>query len=138
VDQIRAEAAGKDNWKAYHARLMLKLLDEGREVPRKYRCPLAAWQFGRDLTLVGFSGEMVAGYVPLVEKALGPRGLWIAAYCNEQFGYVPTKGVIEEGGYETRGLEDGKVGQFAAEVEDVLIEETTKLVTALRRSVATP
>jgi neutral ceramidase len=104
-------------------------------VPTHYNCPLAVWQFGDDLTLVGFSGEVVAGYVPLVEDAIGPLGLWVAAYCNVMYGYVPTVRVIEEGGYETRGLEDGDVGQFAPEVETKLLDHVRALAARAREKV---
>ena len=49
-------------------------------------------------------------YVPLLEKALGPNQLWIAAYCNDVFGYLPSAHVLAEGGYETRGLYAGGIG----------------------------
>jgi hypothetical protein len=70
--------------------------------------PLTVWQFGRDLTLVGLSGEVVVDYVTLLEKALGPNQLWIAGYCNDVFGYLPSARVLAEGGYETRGLYWGR------------------------------
>ena len=120
VEAMRAEAEGDDSWHAYHARKMLEIVERGEDVPTRFNCPLALWQFGDDLTLVAFSGEVVAGYVPLVQKSLGRLGLWVAAYCNLMYGYVPTVEVIEEGGYETRGLEIG-VGQFTPEVESILL-----------------
>ncbi len=138
VEAMAAEAAGEDRWKAYHARLMLKLVEAGRPVPDRYTCPLAVWQFSDDLTLIGFSGEVVAGYVPLVEKAIGPLGLWVAAYCNVLYGYVPTVQVLEEGGYESCGLEDGEVGQFAPEAEAVLLSRTVHLVQLGARGRAAP
>lgn len=134
LQAARDESIGTDTWKVYHAKRMLELAVSGWEMPQVYRCPLAVWQFGTDLTLVGLSGEIVAGYVPLIEEQLGPQGLWMAAYCNEQFGYVPTARVIQEGGYETRGLEDGKVGQFAPEVERVLVSNTVRLAERARRA----
>jgi hypothetical protein len=45
--------------------------------------------------------------------------LWVAGYCNEVTGYIPSKRILREGGYETRGLyfDDG---WFAPGVEDTL------------------
>ena len=106
---------------------MLRLLDEGKELPRSYRCPLSVWQFGEDLTLVSLSGEVVADYVPLIQDALGPLNLWIAAYCNDVFGYVPTAKTLQEGGYETRGMIYGAVGLFAPETQDVLVGKVREL-----------
>lgn len=131
AEAMKAEAQSNDTWRAYHARKMLNLIQQGREVPTRFNCPLALWQFGDDLTLVAFSGEVVAGYVPLVEKAIGPLGLWISAYCNVMYGYVPTVQVIEEGGYETRGLEIG-VGQFTSDTEAILLDHVRKLAASAR------
>ena len=86
---------------------MLAMLDRGEKLPTHYTCPLAVWQFGKDLTLVGLSGEVVVDYVTALERALGPNQLWIAGYCNDVFGYLPSARVLGEGGYETRGLYSG-------------------------------
>jgi hypothetical protein len=109
------------------ARQMLARLDRGEPLADHYRCPLAVWQFGHDLTLVGLSGEVVVDYVPLLEKALGPNKLWIAAYCNDVYGYLPSARVLQEGGYETRGLYSGGLGFFAPQAQDVLVQAVREL-----------
>ena len=83
----QAAAKGVQSWVA---KQMLATLDRGDKLPMQYTCPLTVWQFGNDLTLVGLSGEVVVDYVPLLEKALGPNRLWIAAYCNDVYGYLPS------------------------------------------------
>ncbi|MCA9174541.1 MAG: hypothetical protein KDB14_08645 [Planctomycetales bacterium] len=40
---------------------------------------------------------------------------------------MPSTKVIEEGGYETRGLYAGGVGFFSAKAEEVVVEAVTKL-----------
>src|SRR6185295_6927427 len=100
---------------------LLARLDKGEKIPTHYSCPFTVWQFGKDLTLVGLSGEVVVDYVPLLEKALGPNQLWIAAYCNDVFGYLPSARVLQEGGYETRGLYSGGAGFFAPAAEDLVV-----------------
>ncbi|MCI0683327.1 MAG: neutral/alkaline non-lysosomal ceramidase N-terminal domain-containing protein, partial [Gemmataceae bacterium] len=87
-------AADKRNAKNYAAKQMLAVLDRGDKLPGHYPCPLAVWQFGNDLTLVGLSGEVVVDYMTMLEKALGPNQLWIAAYCNDVFGYLPSARVL--------------------------------------------
>lgn len=104
------------------ARQMLALLDRGERLPTHYPAPVAVWQFGKDLTLVGLPGEVVVDYVALLERALGPEKLWIAAYCNDKFGYLPSARVVREGGYEAPGLSVGYGGPgfFAPEAEQAL------------------
>jgi len=105
------------------AQQMLDMVDRGEHLARSYSAPIAVWQFGADLTLVCLPDEVVAGYVPDLEDAIGPMRLWIAAYCNEVAGYVPTRRILQQGGYETRGLYAG-AGWFAPEVEQVLVSTT--------------
>lgn len=89
-------------------------------------------QFGSDLTLVALSGEVVVDYVAQLERAVGPRNLWIAAYCNDVFGYLPSSRVLREGGYETRGVIYGGVGLFRPEAEELVVSRVKKLVERLR------
>src|SRR5206468_11650323 len=119
--------AGKGGIQAWNARRMLEALDRGEKLPTRYNCPVAVWQFGGDLTLVGLSGEVVVDYVGLLEKALGPNRLWVAAYCNDVFGYLPSARVLQEGGYETRGLYSGGIGLFDPKAQDVLVPKAREL-----------
>ncbi len=109
------------------ARQMLAVLARGESLPDRYRAPLSVWQFGEDLTMVGLSGEVVVDYVPVLERALGPLRLWLAAYCHDVYGYLPSKRVLAEGGYECRGLYAGGIGYFAPSAEDALVAKVCEL-----------
>ncbi len=109
------------------------MLDRGQQPPTSYPCPLTVWQFGRDLTLVGLSGEVVVDYVQALEKAIGPNQLWVTAYCNDVFGYLPSARVAGEGGYETRGLYSGGAGFFDLRAERVVVDAVRKLAHAVGR-----
>jgi hypothetical protein len=114
------------SWQTGNARVMLAKLDKGEKLETVYDCPVAVWQFGTDLTLVGLSGEVVVDYVPLVEQAIGPLQLWIAAYCNDVFGYLPSARVLREGGYECRGLYTTQ-GFFAPGAQETLVAKVREL-----------
>jgi hypothetical protein len=126
-EELQKLAADKKNAKSLGVPPMLAALDRGEKLPTYYTCPLTVWQFGGDLTLVGLAGEVVVDYVPLLEKALGPNQLWIAAYCNDVFGYFPSARVLGEGGYETRGLYSGGAGFFDPKAEEVLVRKVREL-----------
>ena len=70
----------------------------------------------------------------LIEHSIGPLNLWPAAYCNDQFGYLPSKRVMAEGGYENRGLANG-TGSFAPEAEDVVIAKVRELAAKAGRPI---
>ena len=119
-------------WHMRNARGMLEVLERNEPLPKHYRAPIALWQFGEDLTLVGLPGEAVADYVPMLQKALGPGRLWITAYCNESFGYLPTAKILEEGGHESMCL-TLEIGFFSPDVQDVVIATVQQLATGLKK-----
>ncbi len=110
----------------------MKLFDAGKQPRETYTAPLALWQFGDDLTLLAFSGETVVDYARFAEKRLGPLRLWIAGYSNDLFGYLPSARVLEEGGYETRGLYVD-YGLFAPTAQDVVMDAVADMAKAAGR-----
>ncbi|HJN12241.1 MAG: neutral/alkaline non-lysosomal ceramidase N-terminal domain-containing protein [Pirellulaceae bacterium] len=123
---------GRGGWRSFVAAGMLEALQRDGKLADSYSAPIALWQFGEDLTLVGLSGEVVVDYVTLLEDALGPRRLWIAAYCNDVYGYLPSARVLELGGYETRGLYYGGFGLFSPQAQDVLVEQVKQMAETAR------
>ncbi len=128
-EQLEKQAATKSGALTWVAQQMLERLKRGEKLPAEYTCPLAVWQFGGDLTLVALSGEVV------LEDALGPNRLWIAAYSHDVYGYLPSPRVLKEGGYETRGLYSGGIGLFAPAAQDVLVSKVVELARQAGRKV---
>lgn len=129
IEKLRDE--GIDYYEHF-AKGALAILDRGERLPDVYRAPFAMWQFGEDLTVVAMCGEVVVDYVPLIEQAIGPLRLWIAGYCNDVFGYLPSVKVLAEGGYETRGLYTG-IGLFAEDVQKQTIQAVERLARQVNR-----
>jgi hypothetical protein len=121
--------------RASKARRMLEVLDRGDKIPMQYSCPFAVWQFGQDLTLVGLPGEVVTDYVPMLEKTIGPNRLWLAAYCNDVFGYLPSARVLEEGGYEA--MSSGRPNLFSPKAQDAVVAKVRELAQKVGRELPT-
>ena len=117
IEEMQREAP---SYRRFFTQGALAKLDGGQSLLSSYKAPFALWQFGSDLTLVAFSGETVVDYVRLTEQALGALGLWVSGYNNDVFGYLPTTRILQEGGYETRGLYV-EYGLFPPGVEDVVM-----------------
>ncbi|MEX2173789.1 MAG: neutral/alkaline non-lysosomal ceramidase N-terminal domain-containing protein [Pirellulaceae bacterium] len=122
--------AATDNRFAAAAQKILASLDKGEQPADHYAGPVAVWQFGDDLTLVALSGEVVVDYVALLEKALGPNRLWLSAYANDVYGYLPSARLIAEGGYETRGV--GGIN-FSPRAEAALVGKVRELADKVGR-----
>jgi Neutral/alkaline non-lysosomal ceramidase, N-terminal len=120
-------AKGSPSWQSWMATAMLQALDKGQKLPTHYRAPIAVWQFGSDLTLIGLSGEAVVDYAQLIGHAIGSTQLWLSAYNNDVFGYLPSARVLEEGGYETRGVVHGGPGFFSAASQDAVVAKVKEL-----------
>jgi hypothetical protein len=65
-----------------------------------------------------------------LKKELGAEKLWVAAYCNDVFAYIPSLRVLEEGGYEGGGamVYYGQPGPFAPAIEETIIGKVHDLV----------
>lgn len=135
-EELEKQAAGRSGTSPWIAQQMLARLDRGEKLPTQYDCPLAVWQLGEDLTLVALSGEVVVDYVRHLEDALGQGRLWIAAYCHDVYGYLPSARVLKQGGYETRGLYAGGIGLFSPEAEEALVREVAALAAKAGRPAA--
>ena len=117
---------GSTPWHRHNGQQLLARLDRGQPLPTAYRAAVSAWQFGQDLTLIGLPGEAVAAYVRRLHDALGPDRLWIAAYTNESFGYLPTAQILAEGGHESMCL-TLDVGFFHPSIEEFVVEAVRRI-----------
>ena len=66
----------------------------------------------------------------VLKRELKDRNLWVAAYANDVFAYVPSARILIEGGYEAdfNMIYYGLPTRFSNDVEDVLIKKVHELV----------
>jgi arylsulfatase A-like enzyme len=117
-----------------HARRHLDKLERGEKLPTGYPCPVQLWQFGKDLTLVALGGEVVVDYALRLKRELKGGNVWMAAYANDVFAYVPSARILLEGGYEAdfSMIYYGLPGRFAPEVEETLVRKVHALAKQVR------
>jgi hypothetical protein len=93
-------------------------------------------RLGSDLTLVAIAGEVVVDYALRLKRELaGPAAVWIAGYSNEVFGYLPSRRVLAEGGYEAVGANTRLLihpGPFGADAEDRVVAQARTLLHSLQ------
>lgn len=67
--------------------------------------PVQVVRFGNDLMLIALGNEVVVDYALRLKRELatedGPA-VWVAGYSNVYSGYIPSRRVLLEGGYEAR------------------------------------
>ena len=127
------DAASENKYVASRAKMWLKTLDAGGEVPATYPFPVQTWRLGKDLTLVTLGGEVVVDYALRLKKELGGN-LWVMAYANDVMAYIPSARVLKEGGYEgaTSMLYYGLPTVWGPTVEDKVVAEVTRQVKQVR------
>jgi len=131
---LEAQTTDKNQFVQWHAKELLAILDRDGRLPAAYPAPVQVWRLGDQVTLVALGGEVVVDYALRLKRELGADGLWVAAYCNDVFAYVPSRRVLEEGGYEAGGamIYYGHPGPFAPEVEETLVRRVRELVGQVR------
>jgi hypothetical protein len=105
------------------AEAMLRAYDDGRPV-RHVMYPVQAIRFGKDVAILALGGEVVIDYNLRAKKEYPKQKLVVAGYSNEVMCYIPSKRVLEEGGYEAVDsmIYYGFPGPFTPEVEDTIFE----------------
>jgi neutral ceramidase len=126
----QADSLSKTGAVRRRAERMLKILDDGKKIPTSYPWyPVQVWRFGDQLTWVSLGGEVVVDYVHRLKKELkGP--LWVTGYANDVMAYIPSKRVLEEGGYEADSsmIYYGMPTKWAPSIEEKIISKVRELV----------
>jgi hypothetical protein len=102
---------------------MLEAYNKGWNVSR-LPYPVQAVRFSNDLTILALSGEAVVDYSHRVKGEYTKENLFVAGYCTEVQCYIPSKRILEEGGYEAESsmIYYGLPGPFADNVEEKILD----------------
>jgi len=135
IEQLKQRAASTYIYEKRYAEQLIADLQKTGGVITTYPYLVQVAQFGNDLTMVGLAGEVVVDYSLRLKAELAGAPVWVAGYCNDVFGYVPSKRVLTEGGYEARDaiLYYGTIRTpFTASVEERIIGKVHELVDKVR------
>lgn len=123
-EQIVADARSTNRFTAARAKLLLEQIDKEGALRGSYPYPVNAWRLGKTLTWIGLGGEVVVDYALRLKKELGPGPVWVTAYCNDVMAYIPSKRVLDEGGYEGGGamVYYGLPAFWGPRVEEVVVK----------------
>ncbi len=97
--QAIAADADEPEVKRLWARRMVERLERG-QLPGAVTLTLQGVQIGRSLRLVALDGEPVAGWGVLMRDFYGEGVTFALGYSNGEGLYLPTSGMMDEGGYE--------------------------------------
>jgi hypothetical protein len=128
--ELEARSQSGNGFVSRHAKAILQQWPKADDHPDDYQLPVQVLRLGDALTLVALGGEPVADYAHRIRKALRREGeqVWVAGYSNRINAYLPSRRVLEEGGYE--GTEaiiyQSLPAPFALDVEERVIESVMR------------
>jgi neutral ceramidase len=110
--------------KARWAEKLLATWDRRGELKSHYPYPIQTWRLGSDVTWLFLGGEVVVDYSLRLKHELDEETTWIAAYANDVMGYIPSRRILSEGGYEgaTSSIGYGLPALWSPEIENRLIQ----------------
>jgi hypothetical protein len=116
----------------HHARKWLERMENGQSVPEYERYPIQTWIFDDDLVMVFLASEVVSDFTCRLRRLYDPNRLWVGAYANAFPGYIPSRRIWREGGYEggDATVYFGMPNRYVEDVEDRILKEIQTIVPA--------
>ena len=127
--ELEVEAEKGERLQVACAKYLLAQWDRDGGLPATYPYPVQAWKLGDELSWIFLGGEVVVDYSLRLKLELGPGKTWVASYANDVMGYIPSRRVLGEGGYEG-GLARYPYGLPAAwdgSAEELIVEKVRDL-----------
>ena len=116
----------------YHAKRYLERLDRGEKLPATLPYFIQTWNFGDQLAMVFLAGEVVVDYSLRLKREFDADRLWVTAYANDVPCYIPSRRILQEGGYEaeTSLWYYDRPARLASAVEDLIHSTVAELMPA--------
>lgn len=132
--ELEGLVQSRDRYDQRRGRALLAQLDKTGQIDLRYAYPIHVARFGDDLTVVALAGEVVVDYALRLKTEFRDTPLWVAGYSNDVFGYVPSRRVLLEGGYEAGDAMRYSTfpGPFEPTIEDRIMATTHQLLELVR------
>ncbi|MBN2505586.1 MAG: neutral/alkaline non-lysosomal ceramidase N-terminal domain-containing protein [Verrucomicrobia bacterium] len=131
-EQILLESRSDNRYVRSRALRYQRGFERGDPVPSSLRLPVAAVRLGGDLTFLAMGGEVVVDYALEFKRAAGGAPVWTVGYAYEIPCYIPSRRILQEGGYEAESslMYYGWYGPFRPEVETIVVGQVRTLADA--------
>lgn len=121
----------ENEYRVRWARKMLYFLDKGMTFPPAYSYyPLQAWNLGNKLLFISMGGETVVDYDLIFKSLYGSQATWVCGFANTLVAYIPSKRIIDEGGYEGAHLDEygHPAWSWSSSIEHIICDAVGSLV----------
>ncbi|HOF60827.1 MAG TPA: neutral/alkaline non-lysosomal ceramidase N-terminal domain-containing protein [Candidatus Latescibacteria bacterium] len=119
-------ARATDDSSPFRRRWAWRMLDAyNRELPLPKTCPVhvQTLQIGKTLSLVAVAGEVCVEIGLGIKSMIGEGPRFVLGYTNRVIGYIPSKAIHADGGYEVDGwyFYENMPSYLAADAEDIIV-----------------
>lgn len=123
TDMAKESSGFKQRWAAR----LLDQLKSGDPPMVSYPYPLQVWKLG-DQAIMALGGEPVIEYAIELKRLFG-QDLFVLGYSNDVMAYIPSVGILKEGGYEgaVSQMVYGLPGQWSPGIESQIISKIKEL-----------
>jgi hypothetical protein len=124
-EEVERDSRSKERFVASRARNFLQQIDSGKPLSPTYPYPISAWRLGEEIQFIILGGEVVVDFALRLKAELSGTRTWVAGYSNDVMAYIPSRRVLDEGGYEgaTAMVVYGLPTKWAPSVEERILQE---------------
>lgn len=137
--EIDQQIQSKDRFVSSRGKQLKQQLADNGSLDSTYPYPIQTWSLGSQLQFVFLGGEVVVDY-SLAIQATREQPTWVAGYSNDVMAYIPSRRVLQEGGYEGGGamVYYGLPTAWAPTVEKQIMDEIKSQQSVLQAPSETP
>lgn len=127
-NDFEADLKSTNKYVVGRAKNMLKAI-ETRTIPRTLPYPIQVLKLGQ-MSMVTLGGEVVVSYCLRLRKETGNTKLMVLGYSNDVMCYIPTRKIVEEGGYEGKDsfVYYGQPAPISVDAEELIIDRAKALL----------
>lgn len=117
----------------FYRRAALRTVEAERRGVVRTKLPLyvQVWELSPGAAIVALESEIPTGYALRLRRDHPERSLVVLGYSNGVYSYIPTRRILEEGGYEAdHPFTIGFKSRFAWETEERIVGEIRRLLEA--------
>ncbi len=133
-DDLEAQTKDTNKYIGMRAKMLLEEIDAGKPLSPAYPYPVQLWRLGNEIDWYFLGGEVVVDFaIRIKAEQHGPK-TWVAGYSNDVMAYIPSRRVLNEGGYEGGGamVYYGQPTAWSEQVEIQIMDEINRQAAAMK------
>jgi neutral ceramidase len=127
-DDLETQTKDTNKYIAMRAKMLLEEMDAGKPLKPTYPYPIQLWRLGDQIDWFFMGGEVVVDFAIRTKAEQRGAKTWVAGYSNDIMAYIPSRRVLNEGGYEGGGamVYYGQPTTWSEQVEEQIMAEISR------------